>query len=110
MRVIAKKRCRAMFEPPEKGERATLNPNLSTRPLLFSDQALGRRVGYCWSRRASVRRFIFNAKDFEIVRKIKFAPKPNKPRRLDTLSNVLGDVRVGSDSDVGARNSEVRFA
>jgi hypothetical protein len=31
MRVIAKKRCRAMVEPPEKGERATLNPNLSTR-------------------------------------------------------------------------------
>ena len=39
MRVIAKKRCRALFEPPEKGERATLNPNLSTRlNLLFSDQ------------------------------------------------------------------------
>jgi len=39
MRVIAKKRCRAMVEPPEKGERATLNPNLSTRlNLLFSDQ------------------------------------------------------------------------
>jgi hypothetical protein len=38
----------------------------------------------------------FQRKDFEIVRKIKFAPKPNKPRRLDTLSNVLGDVRVGS--------------
>ena len=37
MRVIAKKRCRAMFEPPEKGERATLNPNLSTRlkPTFF---------------------------------------------------------------------------
>ena len=36
MRVIAMKRCRAMFEPPEKGERATLNPNLSTRlNLLF---------------------------------------------------------------------------
>jgi hypothetical protein len=31
MRVIAKKSCRAMFESPEKGERATLNPNLSTR-------------------------------------------------------------------------------
>ena len=50
MRVIAKKRCRAMFEPPDKGEPATLNPNLSTRLLLFFDQALGRRVGYCWSR------------------------------------------------------------
>ena len=37
MRVIAKKRCRAMFEPPEKGERPTLNPNLSTRlkPTFF---------------------------------------------------------------------------
>src|SRR5258707_5794419 len=37
MRVIAKKRCRAMVEPPEKGERATLNPNLSTRlkPTFF---------------------------------------------------------------------------
>jgi hypothetical protein len=41
MRAIAKKRCRAMFEPPEKGERATLNSNLSTRLIpLFSDQAL----------------------------------------------------------------------
>src|SRR3954454_21196305 len=54
MRVIAKKRCRAMVEPPEKGERATLNPNLSTRlNLLFSIRPLGSRVGYCWSRRAS---------------------------------------------------------
>ena len=54
MRVIAKKSCRVMVEPPEKGERATLNANLSTRlNLLFSHQALGRRVGYCWSRRAS---------------------------------------------------------
>ena len=35
MRVIAKKRCRAMVEPPEKGERATLNPNHSTRLNLF---------------------------------------------------------------------------
>jgi hypothetical protein len=37
MRVIAKKRCRAMVEPPEKGERAILNPNLSTRlkPTFF---------------------------------------------------------------------------
>ncbi len=43
MRVIAKKRCRALFEPPEKGERATLNPNLSTRlkPTFFSDHPLG---------------------------------------------------------------------
>jgi hypothetical protein len=44
-RVIAKKRCRAMVEPPEKGERDTLNPNLSTRlNLPFSDQGLARRA------------------------------------------------------------------
>jgi hypothetical protein len=74
MRVIAKKRCRAMFEPPEKGERATLNPNLSTGlNLLFSDQALRRRVGYCWSGRASVPRLIFNAKTLKLCSKIKFA-------------------------------------
>ena len=74
MRVIAKKRCRAMFEPPEKGKRAALNPNLSTRlNLLFSDQALGRRVGYCWSRRASVQCLIFNAKTLKLCSKIKFA-------------------------------------
>jgi hypothetical protein len=41
----------------------------------------------------------FQRKDFGIVRKIKFAPKPDKPRRLDTLSNVLGEVRVGSRGD-----------
>jgi hypothetical protein len=71
MRVIAKKRCRAMFEPPEKGERAT-NSNLSTRlNLLFSDQALGRRVG--WSRRASVPRLIFNANTLKLCSKIRLA-------------------------------------
>src|SRR6266404_6936288 len=67
-------RCRAMFEPPEKGEWTTLNSNLSTRlNLLFSDQALGRRVGYCWSRRASVPRLIFNAKTLKLCSKIEFA-------------------------------------
>src|SRR6266566_7862150 len=80
MRVIAKKRCRAMFEPPEKGERATPHPNLSTRlNLLFSDQALGRRVGYCWSRRASVPRLIFNAKTLKLCSKIKFATQAEPP-------------------------------
>jgi len=70
MRVIAKKRCHAMFEPPEKGERATLNPNLSTRlNLLFSDQALGRRVGYCWS----ISRFM--------------STRPSKPRPLELLGS-----------------------
>ncbi len=73
-RVIAKKRCRAMFEPPEKGERATPHPNLSTRlNLLFSDQAFGRRVGYCWSRRASVPRLIFHAKPLKLCSKINVA-------------------------------------
>lgn len=53
MRVIATERCRDMFEPPE-GERTTPNLNLSKRlKPTFSDQALGRRVGYCWSRMAS---------------------------------------------------------
>ena len=51
----------------------------------------------------------FQRKDFEIVRKIKFAPTPNKPRRLDTLSNVLGDVRVGSDSDLSASRRHFCF-
>jgi hypothetical protein len=46
MRVIAKKRCRAMFEPPEKGERATLNPNLSTRLNLLFPIRPWARVGY----------------------------------------------------------------
>src|SRR5712672_2078930 len=85
MRVIAKKRCRAMFEPPEKGERATLNPNLSTRlNLLFFDQSLGRRVGYCWSRRASVPRLIFNAKTLKLCSKIKLATQAQQtaPSRL----------------------------
>jgi hypothetical protein len=43
MRVIAKKRCRAMFEPPEKGERIALNLNLSTRlkPTFFPIRPLG---------------------------------------------------------------------
>ena len=73
MRVIAKKRCRAMFEPPEKGERATLNPNLSTRlTLLFSDQALG--AGWLLlveeGERAAL---IFQRKDLKLCSKIKFA-------------------------------------
>src|SRR5450631_2138016 len=35
MRVIAKQRYRCMFKPPDKGELATLNPNLSTRYYFF---------------------------------------------------------------------------
>ena len=46
MRVIAKKRCRVMVEPPEKAERATLNPNLSTRlkPTFFRSGSWAVRV------------------------------------------------------------------
>jgi hypothetical protein len=36
-----------------------------------------------------VPRLIFNAKTLKLCSKIKFVPKPNKPRRLDRLSNVL---------------------
>ena len=94
MRVIAKKRCRAMFEPPEKGERTTLDPNLSTRlNLLFSDQALGRRVGYCWSRRASVPRLIFNAKTLKLCSKIKFATQAQQTAPSRYAENILGDGR-----------------
>ncbi len=53
MRVIAKKKCRAMFESPETGERANLNPNLSTRlNLLFSDKAQRKDLKWCsaWER------------------------------------------------------------
>ena len=51
MRVIAKKRCRVMVEPPEKAERATLNPNLSTRlkPTFFRSGPFAHRraIGSC---------------------------------------------------------------
>jgi hypothetical protein len=99
MRVIAKKRCRAMFEPPEEGERATLDhPNLSTRlNLLFSDQPLGRRVGYCWSRRASVPRLIFNAKTLKLCSKIKFATQTQQTVPSRYAVECLSDVRVGSN-------------
>jgi hypothetical protein len=96
MRVIAKKRCRAMFEPPEKGERATLNPNLSTRlNLLFPIRLLGA----AWpllveeGERAAL---IFQRKDFEIVQQDQVRdPSPTNRRRLDTLSNVLSVSELG---------------
>jgi hypothetical protein len=46
---------------------------------------------------------IFQRKDFEIVQQDQVRdPSPTNRRRLDTLSNVLSDVRVGSDSEVSA--------
>src|SRR5882762_1885448 len=102
MRVIAKKRCRAMFEPPEKGERATLNPNLSTRlkPTFFRSGpwAAGWLLLVEEGERAALN---FQRKDFEIVQQDQVRdPSPTEPRRLDTLSNVLSDVRVGSITSV----------
>jgi hypothetical protein len=76
MRVIAKKRCRAMFEPPEKGERATLNPNLSTRlkPTFFrSGPWAAGWLLLVEGGEASVPRLIFNAKTLKLCSKIKFA-------------------------------------
>jgi len=46
MRVIAKKRCRVLFETPEKNERATKHPNLSTGlNVHYSDRTLIGRAG-----------------------------------------------------------------
>jgi hypothetical protein len=66
MRVIAKKRCRAIIDLLRKGERATLNPNLSTRlNLLFPIRPLGGG--------ASMPCLIFNSKTLKLCSKIKFA-------------------------------------
>jgi hypothetical protein len=70
MRVIAKKRCRAMVEPPEKGERATLNPNLSTKLNL---------------------RLSFNAKTLKLCSKIKLATQGNQ-RMFDVGSSPTADI------------------
>src|SRR5437879_5118595 len=92
-RVIAKKRCRAMFEPPEKGE-PTPHPNLSTRlNLLFSDQALGRRVDYCWSRRASVRRLIFS------LRRVMSVVSPIAAKSAPA-AKVRADPRLGAKRQI----------
>jgi hypothetical protein len=78
MKAIAKKSCRAMFEPPGKGERVTPDPNLSARlNLLFCDHAV-------------------QPKHLKIVQQDQARePKPGKPRRIDTLSNGFSDVRFG---------------
>jgi hypothetical protein len=40
----------------------------------------------------------FQRPDFEIVQQDQVRdPRLNKPRRLDTLSNILSDVRLGSN-------------
>jgi hypothetical protein len=97
MRVIAKKRCRAMFEPPEKGERATLNPNLSTRlNLLFPIRPLG--AGWLLlveeGERAALQR-----KDFEIVQQDQVRdPSPTNRAvsircRMFSVLSELGQTR-----------------
>ena len=50
---------------------------------------------------------ILNATTLKLCSKIEL-PKPNKPRCLDTLSDVLGDVRVGSKSALTAAKSDFR--
>ena len=68
MRVIAKKRCRAMFEPPEKGERATLNPNLSTRLNLLFFRSGPWAAGWLFLVEEGERAALnFQRKDFEIM-------------------------------------------
>jgi len=73
IRVIAKKRCRAMFEPPEKGAGHSKSYPLDEAKPTFFRSSPGWRVGYWWSRRASVPRLIFNAKTLKLCSKIKFA-------------------------------------
>jgi hypothetical protein len=95
MRVIAKKRCRAMFEPPGKGERVTPDPNLSTRlNLLFPIRPLGGGLAVAG---VSLPRLHFNPNTLKLCSKIKLVTQA-QPRRLDTLSNVLSDVRFGSSA------------
>ena len=68
MRVIAMKRCRAMFEPPEKGERATLNPNLSTRLNLLFFRSGPWAAGWLFLVEEGERAALnFQRKDFEIT-------------------------------------------
>src|SRR6266446_7200174 len=68
MRVIAKKRCRAMFEPPEKGERAhsKSSPLDEAKPTFFRSGpwATGWLLLVEEGERAALN---FQRKDFEIV-------------------------------------------
>src|SRR6266853_2118712 len=68
MRVIAKKRCRAMFEPPEKGERAhsKSSPLDEAKPTFFRSGpwAAGWLLLVEEGERAALN---FQRKDFEIV-------------------------------------------
>jgi hypothetical protein len=46
MRVIAKKRCRAIFEPPEKDDRTTLHLICPATLNLLLPTSLARRIGW----------------------------------------------------------------
>jgi hypothetical protein len=61
-----------MVEPPEKGERATLNPNLSTKLNL---------------------RLSFNAKTLKLCSKIKLATQANQ-RMFDVSSSLNSGHRM----------------
>src|SRR5665811_2365442 len=103
MRVIAKKRCRAMFEPPEKGERATLNPNLSTRlNLLFfrsGPWAAGWLLLVEEGERAALN---FQRKDFEIMQQDQVRdPSPTNRAvsircRMFSVMSELGHFQTSS--------------
>src|ERR1039458_5224790 len=103
MRVIAKKRCRAMFEPPEKGGRATLNPNLSTRlNLLFfrsGPWAAGWLLLVEEGERAALN---FQRKDFEIMQQDQVRdPSPTNRAvsircRMFSVMSELGQNRKSS--------------
>ncbi len=107
MRVIAKKRCRAMFEPPEKGGRATLNPNLSTRlkPTFFRSGtwAAGWLLLVEEGERAALN---FQPKDFEIVQQDQVRdPSPTNRAvsircRMFSLMSELGQSRRFNDVPV----------
>jgi len=90
MRVIAKKRCRAMFEPPEKGERAALNPNLSTRlNLLFfrsGPWAAGWLLLVEEGERAALN---FQRIDVKLCSKIKFATQGSTNRAVSIRCRIF---------------------
>ena len=98
MRAIAKKRCRAMFEPPEKGERATLNSNLSTRlNLLFSDQALGAD-GLLLVEEGERAALNFRRQDFEIVQQDQVRD-PSPTNRVVSIRCRMFSVMSASPSN-----------
>ena len=112
MRVIAKKRCRAMFEPPEKGERATLNPNLSTRlNLLFfrsGPWAAGWLLLVEEGERAALN---FQRKDFEIMQQDQVRDPSPTNRAVSIRCRMFSVMsELGQKAKYSLRAHIVRFA